>query len=248
VTADRAADRIRAELESLADPEDAVRLAGFFKTGPGQYGEGDIFLGIRAQALERVARRNRDVAPEALVPLLDSRFHEERMVALRILCNGYRSARSERRRMAIYRFYEEHSYAVDNWDLVDITAPWIIGGELLAGRRMGTVRRQARSADLWTRRRAVVATLGPVREGWLDPALEICAVLVHDREDLIQKATGWVLREVGKRDRGALTDFLDRHGTAMGRTALRYSIERLPEPRRRHYLSTTRPRSGPSRA
>jgi len=238
------AGTVRAELESLADPEDAVRLAGFFKTGPGQYGEGDLFLGIRAPVLERVARRHRDIDQKALVPLLESPFHEERMVALRILRNRYRSARSDRQRMAIYRFYEEHSDAVDNWDLVDLTAPWIIGGELLAGRRMGTVRRQARSTDLWTRRRAVVATLGPVRAGSLGPALEICAVLVPDREDLIQKATGWVLREVGKRDRDALTGFLDRHGAAMGRTSLRYSIERLPEGRRRHYLKTTRSRPG----
>ena len=236
----RQAEVIQAELESLANRDDAWQLARFFKTGPGEYGEGDRFLGIRAPALESVARCHRDVELGVLAELLEGTFHEERMVALRILRNRYRRARSDRERRQLARFYLDHPDGVDNWDLVDISAPWLLGGELSRGRLVGTVRRMASSPDLWIRRQAVVATLGPVREGQLDPALEICAVLVPDHEDLIQKASGWVLREVGKRDRGSLTGFLDRHGTEMGRTAVRYSIERLPEGQRQHYLRVTR--------
>ena len=236
----RQAEVIQAELESLANRADARQLARFFKTGPGEYGEGDRFLGIRAPALESVARRHQEVELGVLAELLEGAFHEERMVALRILRNRYRRTRSDSERRLLARFYLDHPDGVDNWDLVDISAPWLIGGELVRGRLAGTVRRMADSSDLWIRRQAVVATLGPVRQGQLDPAPEICAVLVPDHEDLIQKATGWVLREVGKRDRTSLTDFLDRHGTEMGRTAVRYSIERLPEDQRRHYLQVTR--------
>lgn len=236
----RQAEVIQAELESLANRADARQLARFFKTGPGEYGEGDRFLGIRAPALESVARRHQEVELGVLAELLEGAFHEERMVALRILRNRYRRTRSDSDRRRLARFYLDHPDGVDNWDLVDISAPWLIGGELVRGRLAGTVRRMADSSDLWIRRQAVVATLGPVRQGQLDPAPEICAVLVTDHEDLIQKATGWVLREVGKRDRTSLTDFLDRHGTEMGRTAVRYSIERLPEDQRRHYLQVTR--------
>lgn len=236
----RQAEVIQAELESLANRDDARQLARFFKTGPGEYGEGDRFLGIRAPALESVARRHEDTGLAALETLLEGAFHEERMVALRILRNRYRRARSDSERRELTQFYLEHPDGVDNWDLVDISAPWLIGGELTRGRLTGTVKRMAGSPDLWIRRQAVVATLGPVREGQVGPALEICAVLVPDHEDLIQKASGWVLREVGKRDRGSLTGFLDRHGTEMGRTAVRYSIERLPEGRRLHYLRVTR--------
>lgn len=240
MVANRQAEAIRTELESHANRDDARQLARFFKTGPGEYGEGDRFLGIRAPILEAVARRHREAELAALVQLLDGSFHEERMVALRILRNRYRQARSDSERRELARFYLEHPDGVDNWDLVDISAPWLIGGEMVRGRLAGTVRRMARSPDLWIRRQAVVATLGPVRQDMLEPALEICAVLVPDHEDLIQKASGWVLREVGKRDRTALTGFLDRHGQAMGRTAVRYSIERLPEAERRRYLRSTR--------
>ena len=233
---------ISAEVEALADPGFARELARFFKTGPGDYGEGDRFLGVRAGELEKIARRHRGVAPDTIARLLASPWHEVRMVGVRILRDRYRSASSDRERMATYRFYEDHADRVNNWDLIDISAPWIIGGELLAGRRLEVVLRQARSRDLWTRRRAVVATLGPVRRGQVTEAIEVGELVVTDHEDLIQKALGWVLREVGKRDRPALDRFLDRHGPEMGRTAVRYAIELHPEPERHRLLERTRGR------
>ena len=233
---------ISAEVEALADPGFARELARFFKTGPGDYGEGDRFLGVRAGELEKIARRHRGVAPDTIARLLASPWHEVRMVGVRILRDRYRSAASDRERMATYRFYEDHADRVNNWDLIDISAPWIIGGELLAGRRLEVVLRQARSRDLWTRRRAVVATLGPVRRGQVTEAIEVGELVVTDHEDLIQKALGWVLREVGKRDRPALDRFLDRHGPEMGRTAVRYAIELHPEPERHRLLERTRGR------
>ena len=233
---------ISAEVEALADPGFARELARFFKTGPGDYGEGDRFLGVRAGELEKIARRHRGGAPDTIARLLASPWHEVRMVGVRILRDRYRSAASDRERMATYRFYEDHADRVNNWDLIDISAPWIIGGELLAGRRLEVVLRQARSRDLWTRRRAVVATLGPVRRGQVTEAIEVGELVVTDHEDLIQKALGWVLREVGKRNRPALDRFLDRHGPEMGRTAVRYAIELHPEPERRRLLEQTRGR------
>ena len=231
---------ITRQVEAEADPAFALELSRFFQTGPGGYGEGDRFLGVRAGQLEAIARQHREVDLGSVADLLTSPFHELRMVAARILRDRYRSASSDRERMEIYRFYEEHSEGIDSWDLVDISAPWIIGGELVAGRRLGVVRRQARARDLWTRRRAVVATLGPVRQGQLEPAIEVGGLVVEDQDDLIQKALGWVLREVGKRDRPVLDRFLARHGARMGRTAIRYAIELHPEPERRRILIETR--------
>lgn len=232
---------IQAEVRALADPGFAAELARFFKTGPGEYGEGDRFLGVRARELETIARRHRGVSDPTVARLLASPFHEIRMVGVRILRDRYRRAGSDRDRMATYRFYEEHSEGVNSWDLIDISAPWIIGGELLAGRRVSAVLRQARSSGLWTRRRAVVGTLGLVRRGQIDLPLEVAAIAVPDHRDLSQKATGWVLREVGKRDRAELDRFLERHGHEMGRTAVRYAIELHPEPARKRLLVSTRP-------
>ena len=228
-------------MEALADPERAREMAPYFGVCPGGYGEADRLLGVRAGDLEKIARRHRAATTATISRLLASPWHEVRMVGVRILRDRFRSADSDRDRMATYRLYEEHSGGVDNWDLIDISAPWIIGGELLAGRRIATVRRQARSPDLWTRRRAVVSTLGPVRAGQTSIALEVAAIAAPDREDLIQKAVGWVLREIGKRDRSALDSFLERHGRRMGRTAVRYAIELHPEPVRRALLVATRP-------
>lgn len=229
---------VRARIAELADPATARQLSGFFKTGPGEYGEGDVFVGVRAPDLDRIARGARQLSLPSLARLLDSAIHEERMVALKILVLRYRATEDLRRPLA--RFYLDNLDGVDNWDLVDVSAPWLLGGEIAGGRLWPTARRLAASPDLWRRRVAIVSTLGPVRMGMVDRAVEMAEILLDDREDLIQKATGWVLREVGKRDPSVLTAFLDAHGAEMGRTALRYSIERLPAPRRRHYLETTR--------
>jgi 3-methyladenine DNA glycosylase AlkD len=230
---------VRDRIAGLADPEVAAQLSRFFKTGPGEYGEGDLFVGVRAPDLNRLAKEMKGLDLATIARLLASEVHEERMVALKILVVGYRSADPDGRR-GLARFYLDNLDGVNNWDLVDVSAPWLLGGELVAERLSPTAKRLASSPDLWRRRVAMVSTLGPVRHGVVDPAIDMAELLLDDREDLIQKALGWVLREVGKRDPGALTRFLDANGARMGRTALRYSIERLPEPRRRHYLESTR--------
>lgn len=235
---------VRDRIADLADPAVAAQLSRFFKTGPGDYGEGDRFAGVGAPDLNRIAREMRDIDLGAVTLLLAGEVHEERMVALKILVLRYRSggggsaAVSRRRELA--RFYLDNLAGVDNWDLVDVSAPWLLGGEIADGRLWPTAKRLAASSNLWRRRVAIVSTLGPVRKGRIEPAIEMAEFLLEDREDLIQKASGWVLREVGKRDPAALTSFLDANGPKMGRTALRYSIERLPERSRRRYLETTR--------
>lgn len=239
VEGEQEAEAVRARVGSLADPDRATQMAGFFKTGPGEYGEGDVFIGVPAPELNRVAREMGAIPLPAIALLLHGRVHEERMVALKILVRRYRLGdRPTRRRLA--GFYLGNLPGVNNWDLVDVSAPWLLGGELAEDRLWPTALRLAGSPDLWRRRVAIVSTLGPVRQGQVGPAVEMAELLLEDREDLIQKATGWVLREVGKKDPATLTAFLDVHGKAMGRTALRYSIERMPASRRRRYLETTR--------
>lgn len=231
---------VRERIRALADPATARRLSGFFRTGPGEYAEGDRFVGVRAPDLDRIARQMRGIELGAVGRLLRSEVHEDRMVALRILVDRYRRETDPaRRRLA--RFYLDNLDGVDNWDLVDISAPWLLGGEIAEGRLWPTAKRLAASPDLWRRRVAIVSTLGPIRRGQVEPAFEMAEILIEDREDLIQKASGWILREAGKRESEALTRFLDTHGPEMGRTAVRYSIERLPEPLRLRYLASTRP-------
>lgn len=225
---------ILAELRALASPEDARFLQGFFKTGPGQYGEGDRFLGIRVPVLRRVARAHRGLPlPDALA-LLRSEFHEARLVALLVLVDAYTRG-DEAARQRIYEAYLEHARFVNNWDLVDLSAPSIVGGHLLE-RDQGVLDRLAGSALVWERRIAVLAAGSFIRAGRYEPTLRLARRLLDDSHDLIHKATGWMLREVGKRDRAVLETFLAAHYRAMPRTMLRYAIEKLPEARRRAYL------------
>ena len=226
---------VRAELRRLADPRQAKNLQWFFKTGPGEYGEGDVFLGLRVPDLRRMSREHRDLSLAAVRSLLGSRFHEERMLALFILVLRYGRG-DEAERQAVFRLYLASLRRVNNWDLVDCSAPHIVGQHLL-GRDRRLLYRLARSRSLWERRVAVLATFWFVREGQFTDSLRIAGLLLADGEDLIHKATGWMLREVGKRDESALEDFLGRHCRAMPRTMLRYAIERFPEKKRRAYMA-----------
>ncbi len=240
------ADQVRAELAALADPERAAGQARYFKTGPGQYGEGDVFAGISMPQLRRVARTHRDLAPADVVDLLIDPIHEHRMLAVLILVEQYQRADrvgDASRCAAIVRTYLEHTALVNNWDLVDASAEFIVGpwwrSQGPAGRRARLTR--AHSTSLWDRRIAVLSTFHDIKVGDSDPALEVCALLLDDREDLIHKATGWMLREVGKRiDRADLLAFLDEHAGVMPRTMLRYAIEHLPPDARAHYLAAGR--------
>ncbi|HOX05136.1 MAG TPA: DNA alkylation repair protein [Planctomycetota bacterium] len=228
---------LRAELRRLADPRQAKNLQWFFKTAPGEYGEGDAFLGLRVPDLRRLSRAHRDLPLAAVRSLLGSRFHEERMLALFILVLGYGRA-DEAGRETIFRLYLRALEAgrINNWDLVDCSAPYIVGRHLL-DRDRRLLYRLAKSGSLWERRVAVLATFWFIREGQFAESLCLARLLLSDREDLIHKATGWMLREVGKRDPEAAAGFLRKHCRTMPRTMLRYAIERLPAAGRRMYLA-----------
>lgn len=229
-----ATDVIR-ELKQGGDAEHARLLQRFFKTGPGEYGEGDRFLGLRVPAVRQIARRHANLSSDELSVLLAEAWHEARLAALLILVEQFKRG-DEASRRSIYRFYLAHTRHINNWDLVDLSAPPIVGGWLLE-RSRSPLHKLARANSLWERRIAILATLNFIRYDEFDDTLAIAARLLSDREDLIHKATGWMLREVGKRDQQRLEQFLREHYAQLPRTTLRYAIERFPEKLRRYYLS-----------
>jgi 3-methyladenine DNA glycosylase AlkD len=226
---------IRTELRAVADPGKAQILARFFKTGPGDYGEGDLFLGVVVPKTRRIAKAHANAAEVDIVRLLRSKYHEERLTALLILVEQYRRGDSSRKR-TIFDLYLANTDCINNWDLVDLTAQHIIGDQLYGG-SCEVLTRLALSGDLWERRIAMLATYHFIRRGESGEALRIAELLLRDSHDLIHKAVGWMLREVGKRcSRQVECRFLDRHAGVMPRTMLRYAIEHFPEKLRKHYL------------
>jgi 3-methyladenine DNA glycosylase AlkD len=239
------ASDVVAELRRAASPEKALVLARFFKTGRGEYGEGDLFLGVMVPEQRKIAKSFlagtealtcRETLAEVLT-LLGSAYHEERLTALLILVGLYnRSGDKDRER--IYGFYLKNLKCVNNWDLVDLSAPNIVGAHLL-DKDSALLFTLAGSDHLWTRRVAVLASFAFIRAGCFSETLSLAQrLLVDDREahDLMHKAVGWMLREVGKRDQQVLEAFLDLHAARLPRTALRYAIERFAEPTRAKYL------------
>jgi 3-methyladenine DNA glycosylase AlkD len=226
---------IVARLESLAEEQDAAILQRFFKTGPGEYGEGDRFRGIRVPVLRRLCREFKQAGLTEAVALLGSMWHEDRLLALLILIERYRKA-DESGRESIYALYSSQTARINNWDLVDISAPHVVGRHL-SGSDRTPLYLFAASASLWERRIAIISTFYFIRNGEFEDTLSISELLLDDQEDLIHKAVGWMLREVGKRDRKVLERFLERHGPRMPRVMLRYAIERFPEDIRRVYLN-----------
>jgi 3-methyladenine DNA glycosylase AlkD len=226
---------LRKELYALADPADAKFLQGFFKTAPGQYGAGDKFLGLRVPDLRRLVREYPDLEYSQALEMLKSPWHEERLVALLFLVQTYRRG-DDSAREKIHRAYLRNIRYINNWDLVDASAQYIVGQHLNA-RSIGLLERLACSDDIWERRIAIVSTFYFTKMGEFRPTLKIAKLLVHDAHDLIHKAVGWMLREVGKRDRKAEDAFLVRYYRKMPRTMLRYAIEHHPERVRKKYLS-----------
>lgn len=225
------------QLESLGSPEKAKASLRFFKCGKGEYGEGDRFLGVTVPEQRMIAKECRDLSFPEIEKLLDSPYHEARFTGLLILTYAYEGA-AEKKRKEIFDFYLSHRAAVNNWDLVDVTAPKIVGAYLSekeSGRMV--LYRFAKSENLWERRIAIVSALALIRNGDFSDMLAIAELLLGDPHDLIHKATGWMLREVGKRDKLVLKRFLDAHAGIMPRTMLRYAIERFPEQERKYYLS-----------
>lgn len=225
---------LRGRLRKLGDPEDARFLQGYFKTGPGEYAEGDRFLGIRVPVIRKLVKELHDAPLRTVIALLKSPIHEERLLALLILVRKFENG-AEPDKERIYDLYMSNTGYVNNWDLVDLSAPNIVGGYLLE-RSHKPLSKLARSQMIWDRRIAILATFFFIRAGENGTALEIAEVLLQDREDLIHKAVGWMLREIGKRDLEAEESFLKTHYHTMPRTMLRYAIERFPENRRQEYL------------
>jgi 3-methyladenine DNA glycosylase AlkD len=228
------AGELRKKLQAHASPEDAVFLQRFFKTGVGQYGEGDRFIGVRVPEMRRVCREGTGTSLATIRSLLRSRIHEERALALMLLVQAFQRS-DEAGRRTIYDTYLAHTRDINNWDLVDLSAGAIVGG-WLDGRSRAPLSRLARSRSLWERRIAMVATLHFIKRGELAETFRIADLLLRDTHDLIHKAVGWMLREAGKRNGAALRGFLTERYRAMPRTMLRYAIERFPEAERRRYL------------
>jgi 3-methyladenine DNA glycosylase AlkD len=221
-------------LRRHADPRQAEILSRFFRTGPGQYGEGDIFIGVKVPQTRAVAREFRSAPLGEALKLLKSPVHEERLLALLLLVERYSNG-DEAARESVYASYLANTRYINNWDLVDLSAPQIVGCHLLQ-RDRAVLRRLAVSESLWERRISVIATFHFIKNGEFSDTLEVSAALLADRHDLIHKAVGWMLREVGKRDQAAEEAFLLRHYRRMPRTMLRYAIEKFPEEKRQAYL------------
>jgi 3-methyladenine DNA glycosylase AlkD len=224
----------RAALARFAAPERLPDLVRFFRAGPGGYAEGDRFIGARVPEIRRVAREHRDLPLEAVLHLLRSAVHEERLLALLLLVDRHR--RSPPQRARIHRLYLENLRYVDHWDLVDTSAEHLVGSHVPPD-DLALLHRLADSDSRWERRIAVLATFHHLKHGELRPALAMALRLVHDPDDLVRKAVGWMLRELGRRDRAAEEGFLRQHCRTMPRTMLRYALEHFPEPLRRAYLS-----------
>ena len=224
----------------MGNPERARVSQSFFKTGPGEYGEGDQFAGLAVPQVRALAKELQRLPRAETVKLLHSPLHEARLLALLILMRAYEQG-GEKERENIYRLYLANTQWVNNWDLVDGSAAPIVGAHLWT-RDRSVLDGLAASGLLWERRIAILATLHFIRRGDFAETLRIAERLLEDREDLMHKAAGWMLREVGKRDLAAEKDFLEIHASVMPRTMLRYAIERFPEDERRRYLGLRRNR------
>jgi len=225
---------LKLELKGAADKDRARNLAWFFKTGPGQYGEGDQFLGITVPAQRKIAGRYQHLPIGDVRKLLASPIHEHRFTALTILVGKYQAGDAQTR-AEVFDFYLQNASFINNWDLVDTSSPQIVG-EHLVTRSRKVLYRLAKSRNLWERRIAMVSTLAFIRRGDIADVFALAKILLHDEHDLVHKAIGWMLREAGKRSLPDLLGFLAEHYAALPRTALRYAIERLPEEQRRRAL------------
>ena len=225
---------IKNEMRKLANKKIAEHSQRFFKTGKGQYGEGDIFLGIRVPVLRKIAKKFHRISLAEVSKLLESKFHEERLLSILMLVNLFKSGDEDDQEL-IYELYLDKTKFINNWDIVDISAGNIVGAFLFE-KDKAPLYRLVFSENLWERRIAIVATFYFIRNDEFDDTLKIAEILFTDKEDLIHKAVGWMLREVGKRVIEIEEEFLEEHYLKMPRTMLRYAIERFPETRRKMYL------------
>lgn len=230
------AQQIVAMLRRYADPDRATVCARFFKTGKGQYGYGDRFLGVRVPDCRSIARQFTGLPFSEVEKLLNNQFHEARLCALLMLVHMYETG-SDCVQAGVVDFYLSHTLHINNWDLVDVSVYKILGSWTLKHDNPAILLNLARSASMWERRMAIVGTYAWIQHGKFDAILAIANMMLHDSHDLIHKATGWMLREVGKKDPRVLTHFLNRHAASMPRTTLRYAIERFSPGARERFLS-----------
>ena len=229
------AEAITQKMLAAADPARAANMQRFFRCGPGQYGEGDRFLGLPNPAVRRLIASCNGATPQEALRLLQSPWHEIRLAGLLLLVRRFAGAEEPEQEM-ICREYLRRSDRINNWDLVDLSAPGIVGQYLLH-RQRDRLFELAASSLLWDQRIAMVSTLAFIRHGDFSTTLKLAEIFLPHRHDLMHKATGWMLREVGKRDRALLTAFLERHKNAMPRTALRYAIEHYDDATRKRFLA-----------
>lgn len=225
---------IEEDLKSRHDPEKAKFLSRFFKTGAGEYGEGDIFLGITVPKQRKIAKKYPDLSLDEIGLLLKNNIHEYRLTSLLILVSRYKKAKPQSKK-EIVDFYLSNTENINSWDLVDSTAPYILGHFLLDKDR-SVLYRLARSENVWERRIAVLSTFTFIKNGSFEDALNISELLLSDGNDLIHKAVGWMLREIGKRDPAIEEGFLEVHSHEMPRTMLRYAIEKFDKDKRSYYM------------
>ena len=226
---------IQKDLQGVANKEKAKLLQGFFKTGKGQYGEGDIFLGIVVPEQRKTAKKHSDLTLPDIQKLLNSKIHEYRLTALFILIDKYKKA-EEKTKKEIFNLYLKNTSNINNWDLIDLSAPNIVGNYLLDKPR-DIIYNLANSKSLWEKRISILATFEFIKNKEYKDTLNISKILLNDTHDLIHKSVGWMLREVGKRvSQQKEEEFLKKHYKKMPRTMLRYAIERFEETKRQSYL------------
>lgn len=225
---------IRKEISKQKNPAQAINLQRFFKTGKGEYGEGDVFYGIKVPVQRMIAGQFNDLSLDDLKALLTSKVHEERLIAAFILVDQFKKG-NEKKKKIIFDFYLKNRKGINNWDLVDLSAPKIVGVYLI-DKEKELLYKFARSKDLWEKRISIISTQAFIREHFFEDTLNISEILLNDKHDLIHKAVGWMLREIGNRDLETEEQFLKKHYKIMPRTMLRYAIEKFPEKKRKAYL------------
>lgn len=229
-------NKLRQEFKKLASPDKASGFSRFFKTGKGQYAHGDIFLGLSVpQTRSLVKAYSSKLGLKDLSELLHSRFHEERLCALLIMVQHFQKG-DEKQQQAVVKLYLKNLKAVNNWDLVDLSADKILGASLCEQKDRSLLYNFAKSKDLWEKRIAIISTFYFIKQHEFKDTLAICKLLLADEHDLIHKACGWMLRELGKRDEKMLEGFLQKHYDQLPRTTLRYAIEKFSEKKRKRYL------------
>lgn len=231
----KSVQQIQQQMKNLRDPQRATHSQRFFKTGAGEYGEGDVFLGIKVPQIRQVAKQCLQLDNDDLAQLITSRYHEVRLLALLILVYRFPKATPQQQKR-LFNFYIKHKTYINNWDLVDCSAPVVVGAYLF-DKDKALLYKYAGNKRLWDRRIAIMASFYFIKQNHYSEALKLAEILLQDDEDLIQKAVGWMLREIGKRDVATEEAFLQRYYQQMPRTMLRYAIEKFTQNRRHQYLS-----------